>query len=399
MRDWLISRQRFWGTPFPVVYCENDGIVALPDSALPVTLPETADYRPTGEPVSPLANATDWVNTTCPKCGGPAKRETDTMDGFMDSSYYFLRFTDPHNDDEIFDKAVSDAWMPVDEYIGGIEHAVMHLIYARFITKFLYDLGLTDSKEPFHALMNQGVIKKGGKMMSKSTGNVVEPNSVIDKYGADALRLFILFVGPPEDDFDWPEEGADAVIGAYRFLERVWRLVTSNADALRGAGPATGSSDLRKQTHRSLTAMVERFDRFAFNTAISEMMVLQRALTGAKDATPEELREGVDVLLHGLAPIAPHITEELWDHIGGEGSIHDRTWPEPDPALATVERVTMVVQVDSKVRDRFEVSADISEEDAVAIAKASDKVQAALDGREPTRVIARVPKLINLVTN
>jgi leucyl-tRNA synthetase len=373
-----------------------------------VRIPEDIEYKPTEDEVPTLASATEWVNTTCPICGGPARRETDTMDGFMDSSYYFMRFCDPHNDEKIFDSDLVNAWMPVDQYIGGIEHAVMHLIYARFMTKFLYDLGLVNVKEPFKRLMNQGIIKKGGKMMSKSLGNVVEPNEVIDRYGADSLRVFILFIGPPEDDYDWPDEGADAVVGAYRFVERVWRLVTGNIDKLRGAGPATGSSELRKTVHRSLAAITERYDRFAFNTAISEMMTLQRALTGAaKDAPAEELREGVDVLLHALAPIAPYITEELWERLGGApaersgaatGSIHDRRWPKSDPALASVESVTMIVQVDSKVKDKIDVPADISEDDAIALAMASERVKAALDGREPARVIARPPKLVNLVT-
>ena len=289
--------------------------------------------------------------------------------------------------------------MPVDQYVGGIEHAVMHLIYARFITKFLHDLGLVEVIEPFRRLMNQGQIRKGGKMMSKSTGNVVEPDVVIDKYGADALRVFILFIGPPEDDYDWPPEGPDAVIGAFRFCERVWRLVTDNVEVLRGAGEPSGSSDLRKQIHRSLTAITERYERFAFNTAISEMMTLQRALSSAASSAPAaELREGVDVLLHCLAPIAPYITEELWERLDGGGSIHDREWTTADSALASVERVTLVVQVDSKVRDKIEVPADISEEEAVALASRSERVQAALDGRQPTRVIARPPKLVNFVT-
>jgi leucyl-tRNA synthetase len=400
MRDWLISRQRYWGTPFPVVYCETDGIVPLSDADLPVRIPEDIEYVPTEDEVPTLGSATDWVNTTCPVCGGPARRETDTMDGFMDSSYYFMRFCDPHNDDRIFDSELVNAWMPVDQYTGGIEHAVMHLIYARFMTKFLYDLGLVNVKEPFKRLMNQGVIKKGGKMMSKSLGNVVAPGEVMDKYGADALRVFILFIGPPEDDYDWPEEGADAVIGAYRFLERVWRLVTDNTDALRGAGAASGASDMRKTIHRALGAIGERFERFAFNTAISEMMTLQRTLTsGAKQLPAEELREGVDVLLHTLAPIAPYITEELWERIGGDGSIHDRSWPGADEALAVVDSVTMIVQIDSKVRDKIDVPADISEDDAKALALASDKVTGALDGREPVRVIVRPPRLVNIVTS
>jgi leucyl-tRNA synthetase len=398
MRDWLISRQRYWGTPFPVVYCDRDGIVALPDSELPLTLPDV-DYKPTEDEVPTLGTATEWVNTTCPSCGGPARRETDTMDGFMDSSYYFMRFTDPRNDEQIFDPEIANAWLPVDQYIGGIEHAVMHLIYARFITKFLHDLGLVETTEPFRRLMNQGIIKKGGKMMSKSLGNVVEPEAVIDKYGADALRVFILFIGPPEDDYDWPPEDADAVIGAYRFLERVWRLVDGNVDAIRAAGPPSGSSEVRKATHRALANITERFERFAFNTAISEMMTLQRGLSSAvKSADASDIREGVEVLLHTLAPIAPFITEELWERLGGEGSIHDRPWPQTEAGLTSVETVTMIVQVDSKVRDKLDVPADISESDAIALASALPQVAAALGGREPSRVIAKPPKLVNFLT-
>jgi leucyl-tRNA synthetase len=399
MRDWLISRQRFWGTPFPVVHCDADGVVALSDEDLPVLLPENADYRPTGEPVSPLANATDWVNTTCPKCGGSARRETDTMDGFMDSSWYFLRFCDPHNDTAIADRTLSDAWMPVDQYTGGIEHAVMHLIYARFITKFLYDLDVVGVTEPFRRLMNHGMITLTGQEMSKSTGHNVPPREVIDKYGVDALRVFILFIGPPTDAYDWPAVGADAVVGAYRFVDRVWRLVANNIDRLKGAGAPSGASELRKHVHRSSQTITERYDRFAFNTAIAEMMTLQRTLTSAA-ATAEvaELREGVDVLLHHLAPIAPYLTEELWERLGGEGSIHEREWPQADPALATVEQVTMVVQVDSKVRDRVDVPADIGSDDAVALARTLEKVAAALGGGEPARVIARPPKLVNFLT-
>ncbi len=398
MRDWLISRQRYWGTPFPVVHCPDDGVVAVPDEELPVLLPEDADFRPTGEPVSPLANATDWVNTTCPKCGGPARRETDTMDGFMDSSWYFLRFTDPHNDDAIADRTISDAWMPVDQYTGGIEHAVMHLMYARFITKFLYDLDVVGFVEPFKRLMNHGMITLVGREMSKSSGHSVEPREVIEKYGVDALRVFILFIGPPTDPFDWPAEGPDAVIGAYRFVDRVWRLVDDNIDTLRGAGRASGSSDLRKATHRALAAITERFGRYAFNTAISELMTLQRTLAAAVgSASPEDLREGVDVLLQALAPIAPYVTEELWERLGASGSVHDQSWPEVDASLAAVEQATMVVQIDARMRATVDVPADIGEDDAVATARALPRIAELLDGREVLRTIARPPNLVNFV--
>jgi leucyl-tRNA synthetase len=426
MRDWLISRQRFWGTPFPVVYCEACGIVPVPTDELPVELPDEADFRPTGEPTSPLANVTDWVKAECPSCGGEGRRETDTMDGFMDSSWYFLRFCDPRNDAVLVDPDLANAWMPVDQYTGGIEHAVMHLIYARFVTKFLHDLGMIEVTEPFRRLMNQGQIRKDGKMMSKSLGNVVEPGEVIDRFGADALRVFILFIGPPEEDYDWPEEGADVVVGAHRFCERVWRLVADRAGELREAGAPEGSSDLRRTVHRSLATITERYERFAFNTAIAEMMTLQRTLSAAAGTAPvAEVREGVDVLLHTLAPIAPFLTEELWERLGGEGSIqskeslrsihskeslrsihskeslrsiHSQRWPEVDQALAAVATSSMAVQVDGKVRDVVEVPVDIGEDEAAELAKGLEKVQRFLEGREIVRVVARPPRLVNLVT-
>jgi leucyl-tRNA synthetase len=399
LRDWLVSRQRYWGTPIPIVHCDACGLVPVPDDQLPVVLPEVVDYQPTGDGASPLASAEAWVRTACPRCGAAGRRDTDTMDTFVDSSWYFLRYCDPRNDDEPFDPALVSAWMPVDQYVGGIEHAVMHLIYARFFMKVLYDMGLVDQTEPFRRLMNQGIIKKDGKMMSKSLGNVVEPDEVMALYGPDALRLFILFIGPPEDDFDWPQEGAQAVKGSFDFLVRVWRLVTDYGEALRGAGAASGASGLRKTVHQKLAEITERFDRFAFNTAIAKMMELRTAVDGAAraGADPAELREGVDVLLHVLAPIAPYITEELWHRVDGAGSIHARPWPEADPELSRAERVTMVVQVDGKVRDRVDVDPDISEQDAIAAALASEKVRAYVAG-EPAKVIARPPRLVNLLT-
>jgi leucyl-tRNA synthetase len=396
MRDWLISRQRYWGTPIPVVYCDACGVVGLPDDQLPVELPLDADYHLTEEAMSPLAKATVWVNTTCPSCGGEARRETDTMDTFVDSSWYFLRFCDPHNGEAIFERELVDAWMNVDQYTGGIEHAVMHLIYARFVTKFLHDMGLCEATEPFHRLMNHGLISMGGKMMSKSLGNIVEPGEVIERFGVDALRVFILFISPPTDPYEWPPEGAEACVGAYRFCERVWRLVTGNIDVLRTAGAPSGSSEIRRAVHRSLAAITERFERAAFNTAISEMMTLQRTLASSK-ASPEELREGVDVLLHVLAPIAPYLTEELWSRLGAASSIHDEAWPVADEALAAVETATLVVQIDSKVRDRIEVAGDIDEAGAVEAARGSERIRDLLEGREVARVVARPPNLVNFV--
>jgi leucyl-tRNA synthetase len=322
------------------------------------------------------------------------------MDTFVDSSWYFLRFCDPHNESAIFDREPVDAWMWVDQYTGGISHAVMHLIYARFVTKVLYDLGLVGVTEPFHRLLNHGQISFGGREMSKSIGNVVGPAEVLEPYGADALRLHVLFINPPDQAYDWPADGAKACIGSFRFLTDVWHLVTDNAGALRGAGAPSGDGELRRFVHQKLAAITSDYDRWAYNTAVSKLMELRTELSRAarSGADPSELREGVDVLLHCLAPFCPYITEELWERLGGDGSIHERPWPGADAALAAVERVTMVVQVDSRVRDRIEVAADISEEDAVAVAKASAKVQEHLDGREVARVVSRPPRLVNLVT-
>jgi leucyl-tRNA synthetase len=399
LRDWLISRQRYWGTPIPVVYCERDGIVAVPDSELPVELPTDADYHLSDDAVSPLAKATEWVNTTCPKCGGPAKRETDTMDTFVDSSWYFLRFCDAHNEDAPFERKLADAWMSVDQYTGGIEQAVMHLIYARFVTKFLHDIDLVSATEPFKRLLNHGTINMEGKRMSKSRGNIVEPGEVLDMFGADTLRLHMLFINPPDAPYDWPAEGARACVGSFRFLSDVWKLVTDNADALRGAPAASGSSELRRFVHQKLRAITGDYERWAYNTAISKLMELRTEISRAAraGADPSEIREGIDVLLHSLAPFCPYITEELWERLGGDGSIHERPWPTADATLATVERTTLVVQVDSKVRDKIEVPTDIGEHDAIALARASEKAKKFLDG-EPKRVIARPPKLVNFLT-
>lgn len=399
LRDWLISRQRYWGTPFPIVYCETDGTVPLPDADLPLLLPELDDYAPKEGSQAPLSGATEWVNTICPKCGGPARRETDTMDTFVDSSWYFLRFIDPHNADAPFDSELVNAWMPVEQYTGGTDHAVMHLIYARFITKVLHDMGLIDFDEPFMRLLNQGWITKGGKAMSKSLGNVVAPSEVLTPYGADTLRLHMMFIGPPEADYDWPADGAAACVGSYRFLERVWRLVTTNLDALKSAGPPSGTSDLRKLVHQKLDVVTCDYEKYSFNTAVARLMELQTALTkAAGSADAAELREGVMVLLHCLAPFCPHITEELWEQLGEAGSIHIAPWPEADKALAAVDRVTMIVQVDSKVRDRVDVDAGITEDEAIAVALASERVAELLSGVELAKVISRPPRLVNILT-
>ena len=402
LRDWLISRQRYWGTPIPVLFCDECGEVLVPDEQLPVELPDDVDFQPTGE-ASPLATAKEWVNTTCPNCGGPAKRETDTMDTFVDSSWYFHRYLDPNNDKLPFDRAKSDAWMPIDQYTGGITHAVMHLIYARFVQKVLVELGMAKDPEPFPHLLNQGMVTMGGKVMSKSRGNIVEPVEAFERYGADALRLYMLFSGPPEQDFDWPEEGVESIGHVTSpWLQRVWRLCEENRDVVSlGSLPESPlDTQLRKHIHRTIKVVTDDFEKFSFNTAVSRLQELvnqayrYRQIGGGH---PGVLRELIEALLKMLAPLAPYITEEQWHRFGHEGSIHMESWPSLDADLAQEDRVTMVVQINGKVRDTMEVPADISEDDMLAQALASDKVRGYLDGNEPAKVIAKPPKLISLV--
>ena len=399
LRDWLISRQRYWGTPIPVIFCPKCGEVPVPDDDLPVVLPEGVDFTPQDE-LSPLATAEDWVNVSCPKCGGAARRETDTMDTFVDSSWYFHRYTDPKNEDVPFDPEKSNAWLPMDLYSGGIEHAVLHLLYARFIHKVFMDMGLTKYPEPYPRTLNQGIITMGGKRMSKSRGNIVEPVEAFDAYGADALRLFMLFSGPPEAAYDWPEEGVTA-IGRVTFpwLKRVWRLCDTVREMADG-GEGNGDDSLRKTLHRTIKVVSEDYDRYSFNTAIARLMELvndtYRYLDGG-GSNAALAREVVESLLKLLAPMAPYLTAEQWKLYGHDSSIHFESWPTFDAALATEEEVTMVVQVNGKVRDTIEVPADITEEDMLARALASEKVQSQLNGGEPRKVIAKPPKLLSLV--
>ena len=402
LRDWLISRQRYWGTPIPIIFCDNCGEVPVPDDQLPVILPEDVDFNPV-EGQSPLATAEDWVNVDCPKCGGWARRETDTMDTFVDSSWYYHRYTDPHNDDLPFDPQKSRAWMPIDQYTGGIEHAVMHLIYARFFQKVLVEMDMADEVEPYPNLLNQGVVTMGGKRMSKSRGNIVDPQEAFQRYGADSLRLFMLFSGPPEAPFDWPEEGVDAIgPRTYKWLQRVWQLCEDNRDIVSVGefhmGPAENA--LRKHIHRTIKVVTEDYESFSFNTAIARLMELvnqahrYRQVGGGH---PGVLRELVDTLLKLLAPMAPYLTEEQWHRLGHEDSIHFEAWPQYDPALASEEEVTMVVQVNGKVRDTLKVPADITEEQMVERALKSEKVQGYLNGGEPAKIITKPPKLVSLV--
>ncbi|MDP9233047.1 MAG: leucine--tRNA ligase, partial [Actinomycetota bacterium] len=401
LRDWLISRQRYWGTPIPIIHCERCGEVLVPDDQLPVELPDVVDFKPTGER-SPLATAHEWVNVDCPQCGGPAQRDTDTMDTFVDSAWYFHRYTDTDNDQTPFDRAKSDAWMPIDQYTGGIEHAVGHLIYARFFQKVMMDMGMVRDPEPYPNMLNHGVVTMGGKKMSKSRGNIVEASAALELYGADALRLYLLFYGPAEQPIDWPEEGVTA-IGRVTFpwLQRVWRLCEQVREISEEAGDEATETELRRHIHRTIKVVTKDYREFSFNTAIARLMELvnhgyryQAEGRGGRAVT----RELVETLLKLLAPMAPYITEEQWHRLGHETSIHKDAWPEFDEALAAEEEVTMIVQVNGKVRDTLSVSPDIDEAEMKELALSSDKVRTYLDGGEPSKVVIKPPKLVSLVT-
>lgn len=396
LRDWLVSRQRFWGCPIPIVYCGDCGIVPVPAEQLPVTAPDDVEFRPTGE--SPLRLHEKFLHTTCPRCEKPALRETDTMDTFVDSSWYFLRFCDPWNDAEPFSQQAIDSWMPVDQYIGGVEHAILHLMYARFFTKALADLGVAPStmREPFTRLFTQGMIRLGGDKMSKSKGNLVAPEEILVVEGADALRLAHLFVGPPQDDVDWEGVGIE---GCSRFLQRVWRLATGEAVAEQeDRAPNADDIEIEKKTHRLIDRVTTDYERWSYNTAVSTYMEFTNDLYKyIQKATPRAatLSFAIDTLLMVMAPMAPHITAELYERRTGN-DVHRQAWPIADPEMLRLESVTMVVQVNGKVRDRIDVAADISDADAEAVAMASDKVQPFLTGT-PKKIIVRAPQLVNIV--
>ena len=411
LRDWLISRQRYWGCPIPIIACDRCGDVPVPESDLPVLLPDQADFTPTGE--SPLARVPEFVNTTCPRCGGPAQRETDTMTTFVDSSWYYLRYVSPDAAQVPFRREEVDYWLPVDKYVGGIEHAVRHLLYARFITKVLYDLGYVGFTEPFTELFTQGMIYKDGAKMSKSKGNVVRPEEISDRYGTDTGRTFILFVGPPDQDAEWNDRGVE---GAHRFLQRVWRLVTESQALYLPEwreGLVTGETPVpltdaqravRRKTHQTIRAVTEDIAGMRLNTMISAMMELTNELlpfagevTEADLAGSAVLSEGVVMLLHLLSPTAPHLCDELWERLGGEGSLYQQPWPTWDPALAAAEQITIVVQVNSKVRDRLEVPAGTPLEQIQELARALPGLQKQLEGKQVRKVIAVEGKLVNFV--
>ncbi|MDQ4149256.1 MAG: leucine--tRNA ligase [Actinomycetota bacterium] len=387
-RDWLVSRQRYWGTPIPIIYCDDCGELPVPYEDLPVLLPTKADYSPSEDAVSPLANDKDFVNVSCPKCGREAKRETDTLDTFFDSSWYFLRYCDPRNDEAAFDARKVANWCPVDHYFGGVEHAVMHLIYARFFTKAFQDMGLVNFPEPFLHLFNQGRVFLKGREMSKSTGNVIEAAETVETYGADAARTFILFSSPPAADYDFPADGFEQIGRvAHSWLARVWRILSD-------VGSEPAPSSLQRSVHRTIKAVTSEMEEFGLNTAIARMMELVNEFSKVGGPVP---RPEAEAFLKLLAPIAPFITEELWHRYGNEGSIHLEQWPDYDESLAEATKVVMVVQVNGKVRDRVEVPAEITEEEMRAIALKSDRVRSYLDGGEPKKIITVPPKLVNLV--
>jgi leucyl-tRNA synthetase len=388
LRDWLISRQRYWGAPIPIVHCPACGEVPVPDEDLPVILPEDVDFSPTGE--SPLAGHAPFVNVDCPRCGRSAERETDTMDTFVDSSWYYYRYCSPHEEERAFDPVAAARWLPVNQYTGGIEHAILHLLYSRFFTKVLHDMGMVPFREPFPRLLNQGMVIMQGSKMSKSRGNLVEPAPVIEEWGADTLRVTMLFAGPVDDDIDW---ATVSPAGVHAWLGRVWRAV-HDAVEVEGADP----DELRRRTHRTIKEVTDLHERFRYNVAVARLMELTNEARRVLDQGGAA-REAMEAVVVMLAPIAPFIGEELWREVlRREGSVHMASWPMFDPDLAREETATLVVQVDGKVRDTLEVPAHIGEEDAVERARRSEKVRRALDGREVHRVIARPPKLVNLVT-
>ena len=400
LRDWLISRQRYWGCPIPVVYCEKCGEQLVPEDQLPVKLPEDVSFD--GGAISPLATSENFLNTTCPCCGGPARREIDTMDTFIDSSWYFLRYTDARNDQEVFNKEIAKYWMNVDQYIGGIEHAILHLLYARFFVKVLHDIGLVEVDEPFKALLTQGMVLKEGSKMSKSKGNVVSPEEIIAKYGADTARLFILFAAPVDRDLDWSDQGVE---GSYRFLGRVWRIIDTYQQLGTSGHHDSLSKDetaLRRELHRAIKKVTEDLDgKFNFNTAISTVMELVNAMYQFKDShesvQSDLAKELVEKLTLLLAPFVPHITEEIWHECGFEGSVHAASWPTYEESALVVDEVEVAVQVNGKVRDKLTVSVSLSKEELEAAAKALPRVQEFTEGKTVVKVIVVPKKLINIV--
>jgi leucyl-tRNA synthetase len=397
LRDWLLSRQRYWGCPIPVIYCERDGIVPVPEADLPVELPDIEDYAPKGR--SPLAAAEEWVRVECPVCGGEARRETDTMDTFVDSAWYFLRYCDPNNDHAAWDRDAVDMWMPVDQYIGGVEHAILHLMYARFFCKALTDMGHLDVQEPFAALFTQGMVTREGAKMSKSRGNVVSPQAIVERYGADTARAYILFIGPPDKDVDWSDEGAD---GVHRFLSRLWRLAAETADATEPEPPPDEPQGddlaLMRKAHWAIEKVTaDMGGRFAFNTAISAVMELINdcsRLRGAVD--PGTLRSALATAASLIFPFAPHAGADAYEKLTGE-RVWEQPWPAADARFLEASSYTLVCQVNGRVRDRVEASAAASEDELAELCRAAPNVQAHVDGKQIVKEVVVPGRLVNFV--
>jgi leucyl-tRNA synthetase len=425
LRDWLVSRQRYWGAPIPMIYCEGScGIVPVPEASLPVLLPQDVEFKPSGD--SPLKTSPTFEKTTCPSCGGPARRETDTLDTFVDSSWYFLRFLSPRDSSRAFDGALADRWLPVDQYIGGVEHAILHLLYARFVTKVLADLGMISFREPFKHLFTQGMITKGGVKMSKSKGNTVAPDALIARYGADTSRVYTLFIGPPEKDAEWTDAGVE---GAFRFLNRYWRLAEPRLDLMRWVGNTAAPDDgggalarpvlgpraleLHRTTHRTIARVTADFAEFKFNTVIAAMMELVNAISLEAQDEPNLVVVGSDrgwaigealrTLTVLLAPVAPHVAEEIWQQSGGaiagagETTVFRAGWPVADPAALVAETELIVVQVNGKVRAKLDLPADLDQVSVEREARENPKIQAMLEGKTVRKVIHVPHKLVNIV--
>jgi len=398
LRDWLISRQRYWGAPIPIIYCDACGTVPVPKEQLPVLLPEDVTFDGRS---NPLTTSPSFVDTTCPRCGQPARRETDTMDTFIDSSWYYLRYTDPHNEEKPFSKEMADKWMQVDEYIGGIEHAILHLLYSRFFTKVLYDAGMVSTDEPFKSLLTQGMVLKDGAKMSKSKGNVVSPDEIIEQYGADTGRLFILFAAPPDRDLEWSDSGVE---GSYRFLNRVWRVVGEHKHIFEDRPQAEPDVDkeskaLNRTLHYTIKKVTEDVGtRYNFNTAISAIMELVNAVQSyPQTADRGTLADAIEHIVLLLAPFTPHIAEELWQQIGHRDSVHEQAWPTFDEAALALDEVELAVQVNGKVRDKLTVPAGADNKEVEEMALARSKVQQQLNGKTVHKVIVVPKKLVNIV--
>lgn len=400
LRDWLISRQRYWGCPIPVVYCDCCGIVPVDKKDLPVLLPTDVEFTGKGE--SPLTTSKEFTTTTCPKCGKEAKREVDTMDTFMDSSWYFLRYIDPKNTEKPFDKELVDKWMSVDQYIGGVEHAILHLLYARFFTKAFKDMGMLSFDEPFKNLLTQGMVLKDGTKMSKSKGNVVSPIDIINEYGADTARLFVLFAAPPERDLDWSEQGVE---GCFRFLNRVYRLVEELSSIAKEDQELNELSKedkaMRFTIHSTLKKVTEDLsEKFGFNTAISALMELINEMYKYKELENKNnyvIKEGIETIITILSPFAPHIGEELWQMIGKEGSIFDISWPKYDETALVKDEIEVVVQINGKVRGKLSISSNVSKEEMEKIATEDEKIKSLIEGKEIVKIVAVPKKLVSIV--